>query len=165
MQTLKLKLFFLLCLFCSFAFAMRPEIDRNLPIHIQSDKATFQQTMGQATYEGNVVMRQGSHKLQANKLIIQKQGNSSTITAVGTPATFQGQLGDDAEPVYATAKIIYYYPEKQLITLEGSATLDHRQDKFRGPILSYEIEKQIVSARSQNNERPTITMHPQVSQR
>jgi lipopolysaccharide transport protein LptA len=55
---------------------------------------------------------------------------------------------------------IYYYPAKQLIVLEGAATLEHQKDKFEGPQLSYHLEKQVISATSQRELRPTVILHP-----
>ncbi|MBS0286213.1 MAG: lipopolysaccharide transport periplasmic protein LptA [Proteobacteria bacterium] len=147
--------------------AITPRLDRDTPIQIQSDKASFEQLNQQATHEGNVIMTQGAHVLHADKLTVKKdaKGELTVIKAFGGPATFTGNFADDPQPVYATAKIIYYYPDKQLIVLEGMATLDHHQDKFKGPMLSYQIDKQIVSASKQSNERPTITIHPRVSKK
>ncbi len=126
-------------------------------IEIQSDAASVQQLTRQAVHEGNVVMKQGDNTLYADKLIIQKdeKGALSEITAIGKPATFKGTI-------FASAKTIHYYPAKQLILLEGDATLIHQQDKFHGPTLSYQIDKQVVFATKSNQERPTIIFHPQV---
>jgi lipopolysaccharide export system protein LptA len=156
-----------LLLSCALGFAKAPpKLDPNTPIHIQSDSASFAQISQHAVHQGNVIMKQGDHILHADKLTIQKdpKGKLSVITAVGKPATFSGSLSNDPHPVFATAKIIYYYPEKQLIVLEGAATLDHEKDKFRGPTLSYQLDTQIISAVRKNNgkidERPTVTIHP-----
>ena len=132
------------------------------PIQIQSDTASIEQLSRQATYEGNVVLTQGNHILHADKLTIKqdKKGQISLMTAVGKPSTFEGKFNVSSHTVYATAKTIYYYPEKQLLVLEGDATMEHQQDKFKGPNLSYQMDKQIISGSKQSDERPTITIHP-----
>lgn len=169
LNVLKMKFFIRLIgigsFFCSTVFATMPKIDPNTPIQIQSDVAAYEQIQHQATHEGNVILTQGSHILHADKLIAKKdpKGNLTVITATGKPATFTGKMDNDPDPVYATAKTIYYYPDKQLLVLEGSATIDHQHDKFRGPALSYRLDKQTVSAAKQSNERPTITIQPRVS--
>lgn len=138
------------------------KIDPNQPIQIQADSAAFDQTKQEAVHTGNVILTQGTHELHANQLTIKKdiKGRLTVITAKGEPATFTGKRQNDINPVYATAKTIYYYPDKQLVVLEGSATLDHQQDKFRGPVLSYQLDKQIINATKQSDERPIITIHP-----
>src|SRR3989442_259333 len=117
------KLSFLLLwvgLMISAAFASTG-IDPNTPIQIQSDSASFEQITRQANYVGNVKMTQGPHELHADQLNIKKDPKKHlfVITAKGKPATFTGKISATPHPVYATAKIIYYYPDKQLVVLEG----------------------------------------------
>lgn len=137
-------------------------LDPDLPIKIQSDMASIEQLKQEAVYTGNVIMTQGEHELKADELIIKKElhGGLSVITAKGNPAHFTGKRVDDPAPLFATANIIHYYPTKQLIVLEGEATLEHQKDKFSGPSLSYHLEKQVISATSQSDARPTVILHP-----
>ncbi|MBS0290136.1 MAG: lipopolysaccharide transport periplasmic protein LptA [Proteobacteria bacterium] len=155
-----------LLLVLSKVLAATPSFDTNAPIQIQSDKASFQQLSQQAAHEGNVVMTQGQNILKADKLTIKKNpsGNLTVITAYGKPASFKGFMQNNPEPVFATAQIIHYYPDKKLILLEGKATLDYQQDKFKGPMLSYQLDKQVVTAAKQQDERPTITIQPRAHQ-
>lgn len=136
--------------------------DQKLPIQIQSDKASFERLNRQAMHEGNVVMVQGNQTVYADKLIVKKDmlGKETMINAIGNPAIFLGKMEGEPEPLRATAKIIHYHPDKQLIVLEGDAQITHLQDKFQGPMLSYQLDKQIVTAAKQSKERPTITIQP-----
>lgn len=138
------------------------KIDQKLPIQIQSDKASFERLNRQAVHEGNVVMVQGNQTVYADKLIVKKdiQGKDTLVNAIGNPAIFLGKVENEPEPVRATAKMIHYYPDKQLIILEGDAQITHLQDKFQGPMLSYQLDKQIVTASKHSKDRPTITIQP-----
>jgi len=153
---------FSLCCTSVFAAATPIKIDPKTPIQIQADSATFDQGKQEAVHMGNVILTQGTHELHSERLTIKKdqKGRLTVITAIGTPATFSGKRQNDPNPVYATAKTIYYYPDKQLLVLEGAATLEHQQDKFRGPVLRYQLDKQIINATKQSDERPVITIHP-----
>lgn len=161
-----LDLFFMVAMihsskaFCENLHKTQPD----MPIQIQSDTASIEQLKRQATYEGNVILTQGGHILHADKLTLKKDesGRLSLITAIGAPATFEGKFDLSTHPVHATAKMILYYPDKQLLVLQGEATMEHQQDKFKGPMLSYQMDKQIISASKQSDERPTITIHPRV---
>jgi len=143
-------------------FAHTSALHSEQPITIQSDTASVEQLKHHAVHEGNVILTQGLHTLCADRLTIQKdlKGNLSVITATGNPARFSGKKENEIEPLLATAKIIYYYPDKQLVVLEGAATLEHQQDKFQGPSLRYQLDKQVISATSQSQDRPTVTLHP-----
>ena len=146
----------------AFAAPAPIKIDPKTPIQIQADSASFDQSKQEAIHMGNVILTQGTHELHSDRLTIKKdaKGHLSVITAIGAPATFTGKRLNDPNPVYASAKTIYYYPDKQLLVLEGAATIDHQQDKFRGPMLSYQLDKQIINATKQSDERPIITIHP-----
>lgn len=168
MQNLKLKSFLLvglLLLKWTAIHALTRLPEPNAPLQIRADKATIEQTSRQAIYLGNVILTQGSRVLHADKLEVKQdsQGRWDVIRATGNPARFTGNLDTNSQPVYGTAKTIYYYPDKQLVILEGGAVLEHEKDKFQGPTLSYEIDKRIISATKQSDERPTITIQPRAS--
>lgn len=141
--------------------AKQPLGDLSLPIHIQSDQASFEHAIKQATHQGNVVLTQGSHELHADKLVVKKEANDvNVLIATGKPATFKGLMMNDPNPVTASANTIYFYPDKKLIVFEGNATLTHEKDKFKGPSLSYHIEQQTIIATSTQQERPSIVIQP-----
>lgn len=142
--------------------AQSPLGDLSLPIQIQSDHASFEHHLKQATHEGNVILKQGTHELHADKLVLKKdaKGEMDVFIATGKPATFTGLMTNDPNPVTASANTIYFYPHKKLIVFEGNATLVHQQDKFKGPTLSYQIDKQAITATANQGERPTIVIQP-----
>lgn len=155
-------LFLASCCLAPHAWGTYDPTQENAPIQIQSDTAYIEQLSKQATYEGNVILKQGTHILHADKLTLKKndQGHLALITATGSPATFEGKLEISTHTIYAAAKTILYHPDKKLLELQGEATMEHQQDKFKGPMLSYQLDKQIISASKQSDERPTIIIHP-----
>lgn len=158
MQNLKAALLLMLLLPTSWNL-WAASFDPNTPVQIQSDTASIDQIKRLAIYSGNVVMTQGIQVLHADKITAQQDGGN-VIIATGKPATFKGQRNNSPQPVYATAQTIYYYPDKQLLVLEGNALLQQAEDKFAAPILSYQIDTQMITANKQSNERPTITIYP-----
>ena len=68
--------------------------DRNQQITLLADRATFSEKTGVTTYTGNVVIEQGTMKLQANSIVanLNSRKEISTITANGSPARFQQKL-------------------------------------------------------------------------
>lgn len=166
MQYPKLKYLFFLSSLVSYGCFAHVGINSELPIQITADNASYEH-MNHALYQGNVILTQGDHELRADKLDAKKDrdGFVTVITATGNPAHYNGKLTTNPSPVFATAKTIHYYPDKQLVVLEGEATLKHEQDTFHGPTLSYQLEKQIISAVSQKEERPTMIIYPQVSKK
>lgn len=168
MRKTNFKYQLLSCLLFSVGFFMsgthaaqpQPMGDLSLPIQIQSDQASFEHALKKATHTGNVVMVQGTNELYAEKLIMKKDLQGDVLVATGNPATFKGVMADDPAPITGTAEKITYFPAKKLLVLEGNATLHHQQDKFKGPSLSYQLDKQLVTATANRHERPTIVIQP-----
>lgn len=161
----KYNVFFLLAYFYSAVALSAPQQplgDLSLPIQVQSDQAAFEHALKQATHVGNVVLTQGNHKLLADKLVLKKdpKTDANIIIATGKPATFTGLMTNDPAPVNASANTIYYYPDQHLLVFEGNATITHEKDKFKGPSLSYQIDKQVITATASKQERPTIVIQP-----
>lgn len=152
------------CLYSALAHcATKPPLgDLSLPIQVQSDQASFEHALKQATHSGNVVLTQGNHTLHADKLVLKKdpKTDANIIVATGKPATFTGLMSNDPSPLNASADTIYFYPDQHLLVLEGKATITHEKDKFKGPSLSYQIDKQIITATASKQERPTIVIEP-----
>ena len=82
----------LLGMSCSAAFAVPS--DRNQPISLVADHATYNDKTGVTTYTGNVVIEQGTMKLQADSIVgqLNSQRQLQTINATGRPAKFQQQI-------------------------------------------------------------------------
>ena len=76
---------------CTAMSAFALPTDRNQPISLVADRATYNDKTGYTTYSGNVVIEQGSMKLQADSVTAQLNKNRqiSTVTANGHPARFQ----------------------------------------------------------------------------
>jgi lipopolysaccharide export system protein LptA len=58
--------------------------DRQQPISLVADRATFNERTGITTYTGNVIIEQGTMKLQANSIVanLNSKKQISTITAL-----------------------------------------------------------------------------------
>ena len=79
-------------LFSIAAFALPS--DRNQPITLLADRATFNERTGVTTYSGNVIIEQGTMKLQANSIVanLNNKRQISLITATGSPTQFQQKV-------------------------------------------------------------------------
>lgn len=77
--------------------------DRSQPITLLADRATFSERTGVTTYTGNVVIEQGTMKLQADSIVanLNSKKEISVITATGRPAQFQQKT----DPAKGVAKI------------------------------------------------------------
>jgi lipopolysaccharide export system protein LptA len=117
--------------------------DRNQPITLLADHATYNDKTGVTTYSGNVVIEQGTMKLQAASIVanLNKNKQISTINANGSPAKFQQQLETNRGIARGEAKKILYNAETGILTLLGNAYLNQDGASLRGSTLKYSMNK------------------------
>jgi lipopolysaccharide export system protein LptA len=66
--------------------------DREKPINLEADSASFDQNTGVSIYQGNVVVTQGTMYLAADKATVYLQGGEfQKMEAVGKPTQFRYQ--------------------------------------------------------------------------
>ena len=159
------------------AFAL--PTDRNQPISLVADRATYNDKTGYTTYTGNVVIEQGSMKLQADSVTAQlnKSRQINTITANGHPARFQQKMDVNKGLAHGEGQKIVYNAETGIITLSGNAYVNQDGASLRGAILRYSMNKGDIEAigsssggaatstgASQNKGRVQIVIPPNASQ-
>ena len=98
--------------------------DRDQPIQIVADLAVRDELAGEARYEGNVVLTQGSLVITADTLSIRHNTDEADkIVATGKPATLVQQPTPDQAPVDASALRIEYVRSQDLVRLLEDARI------------------------------------------
>ncbi|CAM9151917.1 MULTISPECIES: lipopolysaccharide transport periplasmic protein LptA [Acinetobacter] len=157
-------------LFSIAAFALPS--DRNQPITLLADRATFNERTGVTTYSGNVIIEQGTMKLQANSIVanLNNKRQISLITATGSPTQFQQKVDASKGLTKGQAQKIVYNAETGIITLSGNALLQQDGASIRGATLKYSMNKGDVEAIGTPNKtgsaegRVKIVIPPSASQ-
>jgi lipopolysaccharide export system protein LptA len=123
--------------------------DRQKPIQLFADKVTYNEKTGLSTYSGNVIIEQGTMRLQANSIVAisskDKKG-IETITADGSPAKFQQQVDANKGLAKGQAQKIVYNAQTGIITLTGNAQLEQDGSSIKGAVLRYSMNKGDVEA-------------------
>ncbi|WP_180033468.1 lipopolysaccharide transport periplasmic protein LptA [Acinetobacter sp. YH12233] len=134
------------------AFALQS--DRNQPITLLADRATFNERTGVTTYSGNVIIEQGTMKLQANSIVanLNNKKQISLITATGSPAQFQQKVDPAKGLAKGQAQKIVYNAETGIITLSGNAYLQQDGASIRGNTLKYSMNKGDIEATGTPNK-------------
>ena len=124
-----------------FAYALPS--DRNQPLSLLADRATYNDKTGITTYTGNVVIEQGTMKINAASIVASLNSNKqvSTITATGSPAKFQQQLETNRGIARGEAQKIVYNAETGILNLSGNAYLYQDGASIRGNTLKYSMNK------------------------
>jgi lipopolysaccharide export system protein LptA len=122
--------------------------DRQQPISLVADRATFNEKTGVTTYSGNVIIEQGTMRLQAASIVanLNAKKQISTITATGGPAKFQQQVDPAKGLAKGQASKIVYNAETGIITMTGNALLEQDGSSIRGGSLKYSMNKGDIEA-------------------
>jgi lipopolysaccharide export system protein LptA len=138
--------------------------DSQQTVHIIADTSEFNYKTGVDIYEGNVKIDQGSTHVTADRIITQKNAQHKIVKAVAFGIKKLAEYStipkkDDLE-FHAKGKIITFYPLKSLISLEGDVTVTQGKNSFQGPVISYNMKDQIVTAPASNIGHATIVIEP-----
>lgn len=138
--------------------------DRNQQISMVADKATYNEKTGVTTYSGNVIIEQGTMKLQANSIValLNKNKQISTITASGSPAKFQQQVDTAKGIARGEAQKIVYNAETGIINLIGNAYLYQNGASIRSNTLKYSMNKGDIEASGSSNSTGSSTGRVQI---
>lgn len=148
----------LICLgWCSLSSALPS--DRQQPIKIESDRAIQDDKKGTTIYEGSVVIRQGTIKINADKVTVFSNSDKvDKIVCVGKPAHYQQRPNLENGMVFASGNTIEYYLASDKIALLKNASLEQNGTTITGDKINYDLRAEVVKATAGNNKRERIQM-------
>ncbi len=136
------------------------EGDREQPIYIEADSVDIDESNGISVYQGDVVLTQGSIKLEAERITVtQRQQRSDQVEAVGAPVHFQQQSAAKGL-IKGQARKAEYDVDSELLVMSGEAELQQGQDTFKSDRIIYDRAKSKVQAgaAAQGSGRVRITI-------
>lgn len=139
--------------------------DRNQPIQVTADSASYNEKTGVAFYHGNVLVIQGTLHLWADELQIQtdKDGKVQKAYAKGLPARYQQIQDPKKGPVQAQANEIYYDMVADEVTLVHNAHITQDSSSAQGSEIHYHIARQHIDAKGDSTSRVFLVFPPQQS--
>lgn len=160
MTPYKTLLFSALLLLISTAHAL--EDDRNQPIRIDSASAYADYKNGITTYEGNVILSQGSLQIKADKISIQRDKTGfRTLIASGHPVQIQQSPAANKPPIQAEANEINYDLTSETLTLKDKVYIKLEESTHRGTQYEYNLATQRLKASGSTGNRISTTFQPQ----
>ena len=138
------------------------ESDSEQPMMIEADGVELDDGRGVSTYTGNVVVVQGTFKLNADKLTVTKTSeNSHHMVAEGNPVRFS-QETEDKGVINGNALQTEYDSGSDILYLIGDAHLKQGNDSFNSDRINYDRNKEIVrgGASAKGKERVKVSIHP-----
>jgi len=142
---------FIFLLSNSYIFALKTDVEK--PVHINADSVLFNKSKGQAVYQGNVSIVQGSLKITAQRIEIKAPNNKiDSITATGNPVTFQQKM-DDGKIAKGSANKLLFLVERKRLLMDGNAVISQNNDKFSSNHIEYSTRTGELKA-GKNNKVP-----------
>lgn len=125
--------------------------DQEQIIEIFSNQAQHDNKIGLSSYIGEVIMQQGSIKIEADTLRVNR--DSESLIASGKPAHFAQRPNPDEPFVHARANTIHYFRNTGIIELTGNASVEQADTKITGERIIYDANKQTLDASSANTQQ------------
>jgi lipopolysaccharide export system protein LptA len=122
--------------------ALAERADREKPINIEADKVTVDERNRTHTFDGNVVLTQGTLVMRGNKLVV-VQGADGFQTGVATAApgklaSFRQKREASQEFIDGEAERIEYDSRNETAKLFGRARIQAGQDILTGDVIEYD---------------------------
>ena len=138
--------------------------DRNQPIHIEADKATLDEITGVSIYSGNVLLRQGSLKLEASRMTVYlKNKQVEKVVLAGQPASYTRRSDGEEKDQHAVADNIEYQAISQRIILLGNARIwQDEAEEFSSDRIEVNLKDNTLNAGGNGPDgRVRIILQPQ----
>lgn len=133
--------------------------DREMPITVDSDSAESDESKGITTYSGNVVMQQGSMRIDADEIIIHNDRNKVTqIVALGKPAKYQQKPSPKEGLVIAKARRLEYNIAQGSLHLVDNASLQQEGTSLSGSRIDYDVRESVVRAGGDADQKERVKM-------
>lgn len=121
--------------------------DREQPIHVTADTLEIDDQAGQSIYQGNVLMVQGTIRIESDKLVViqDEQQQLDHFRMWGNPVRFK-QLNNRNEPLTGRSLYMEYHDKDSLLILKKEAFLDSNGDTVESDYIQANTETDYVKA-------------------
>lgn len=121
--------------------------DRDKPINITADKGSEDNKKQEAIFEGNVVLTQGTLRVDANRVVVHRDKDGfDHATATGSPARFRQKRDFSDDYVEGYAQRIEYNGKSDIVELFDKAKLTRGQDELTSNYIHYDSRTEAFQA-------------------
>jgi len=119
--------------------ALAEKADRDKPVNLEADRVTIDDAKQLATFEGNVVLTQGTMQLRADRMVVRQDAEGFQYgTAYGNLASFRQKREGVDEWIEGFAERIEYDGRNEKLQMFKRALLKRSSDEVRGDYISYD---------------------------
>jgi len=129
----------------------------NDTVYISAQRFTLEENKNTATYEGSVKLMQEEVTIEADKMVLVKQGTVQMIYAYGSPAYFK-QKSKQEQDIDAQAMRFEYNSLDKKVKLFDHARLKQGQAIFEGAYIFYDTQTESVGAEAKEDTRVKMVL-------
>ncbi len=127
--------------------------DRDQPLRVTAASVHVDEKAGVTVYRGNVVLVQGSLRIEADRLEVRTRGPQlDTVTASGRPVRVRALLDNRADELKADTERLVYRANARELELSGKVSLRQGGDQFSAEHLRYTLDGQRLVAHGSDAE-------------
>ena len=124
------------------AAAERP--DREKEIVLVADKGLADDANKTSTFEGNVVITQGTMRITAAKVTLSERDNFKYYVALGSPVTYRQKRDKVDEWVEGFAERVEFDERNDVLKLFNRARVKTNQNETTGEFISYDRRREVA---------------------
>ena len=132
------------------------------PLEISAEHGDIDRRAGTARYWGNVTITRGTTRITADEVVLALvEGELSSATVTGKPATFAQSFGAGRAPTLGSARTISFSADQDVIELRDGARVVQDGDEVSGDLIRYDAAKQrVLAAGGDQSGRVQMTITP-----
>ena len=140
--------------------ALARQSDFSQAIDVQAERSEFDERTGVQTLMGNVVITQGTMRIEADRIDVTIDGGRlATIKGTGSPIRFQ-QENEEGKLVTGECEEITYNAREARLIMMGNARLAQPDQELTGNRIEFDSRTQKVRADGGDQGRVQIRIQP-----
>jgi lipopolysaccharide export system protein LptA len=146
---------------CGFALAERA--DREKEIVVGADHLLADDANRTSTFEGSVVVTQGTMRMTANKVTVKEDADRHKFyVAYGAPVTFRQKRDRVDEWIEGFAERAEFDDLNDMLRLYNRAKVKSNQNEITGEFISYDMNKELAEVKGAAPGAPPSLNTPRV---
>jgi len=119
--------------------------DREKEIVVGADRLTADDANRTSTFEGNVVVTQGTMRMTAGKVVVKEDAQRHKFyVASGSPVTFRQKRDKVDEWVEGFAERAEFDDRDDVLKLYNKALVKSNQNELAGDFISYDMKREVA---------------------
>ena len=132
--------------------------DTTAPVTLEADFVEIDDKNQEATFKGNVTLRQGTLEINAEQIIVKKDSKGfQNGKASGSPAHFRQKREGFSDHIDGYAERIEYDGQSGKLEMFENARITRGNDKLEGDYISYNMQTEFFQIRGKDVTQPNNT--------